>query len=203
MSTSYCFEKQILAADVLDGRLMAFGVREDVNEDTTETLKFLTDGRNYIWLYIRDDGFVNYLTRFGLANAPYTILEAIATVFDTKSFSEHEPQFWGFDSQEEWDVALDRMAKESDDLFYAKIMKYLRDEPCDIGPTTIGAVKATIAKKLTDDNPQLLLPEMRENLMASIEEIYDRDHAVKVTLTEEDIASALMLGTHEDDMGQA
>ena len=42
------------------------------------------------------------------ANAPSRILEAIATTFDTEIFSEHEPQFWGFTSQEELDAIYGR-----------------------------------------------------------------------------------------------
>ena len=98
MSTDYRLEKSVRAADILDGRLMAFGVQEQICEFTTETSKCLTDGRNYIWLYIDDGGLVGSLSRFG-ANAPSKILEAIATSFDTDIFSEYEPQFWGFDSK--------------------------------------------------------------------------------------------------------
>jgi hypothetical protein len=108
MSTDYCLEKKIPAADVLDGRLMAFGVREQMSENTTEASKCLTDGRNYIWFYIDDDGAVSCLSRYG-GNVPSKILQAIATIFDTDIFSEYEPQFWGFDSQEEWDAAMEQM----------------------------------------------------------------------------------------------
>jgi hypothetical protein len=94
MSTDYHVERRIRAADVLDGRLIAFGVGEHLGEGTTEKSKCLTDGRNYVWLYIDDDGFVCSLSRYG-ANAPSKILEAIATTFDTEIFSEYEPQFWG------------------------------------------------------------------------------------------------------------
>ena len=103
MSTDYRLEKRIRAADILDGRLTALGVWDHVNENTNEHQKGLTDGRNYLWLYINDGGFVRSLSRCG-ENDPSTILEAIATTFDTEIFSEHEPQFWGCDSEEELDT---------------------------------------------------------------------------------------------------
>jgi len=202
MSTSYRLEESVRAADVLDGRLLAFGIREQLSEHTTEPAKCLTDGRNCVWLYIDDDGFVSSLSRFG-ANAPSKILGAIATIFETEIFSEYEPQFWGFDSEEEWHAAMDQMGKEDDDRFYAELIKYLRGEPSDINPHTVGEAQALIAKKLTDEDPDLLIPEMREKLMAAVEEIYESDHAVKVKLTKEDLAFVQMLGTHEDDMGRA
>jgi hypothetical protein len=202
MSTNYRLEKSVRAADVLDGRLVVFGVREQLNESTNEAVKCLTDGRNCVWLYIDDDGFVSSLTRYR-ANAPSKILRAIATSFETEIFSEYEPQFWGFDSEEEWHAAMDQMGKEDDDRFYAELIKYLRGEPSDINPHTVGETKALIAKKLTDENPELLIPEMRKTLMAAIEEIYESDHAVKVKLTKEDLAFVQMLSTHEDDVGRA
>ena len=58
MSTDFRLEECVRAADVLDGRLMASGVQEQLNEFTTEDSKCLTDGRDYIWLYINDGGFV-------------------------------------------------------------------------------------------------------------------------------------------------
>ena len=39
--------------------------------------------------------------------------------------------------------------------------------------------------------------------MSEMEAIYDRDHAVFITLGPEDIALAKMLATHEDDLPQA
>ena len=59
MSTNYCLLRKVPACDLFDGRLEEFGVREHVNpETTTETSRLLTDGRNYLWVYIDDEGFV-------------------------------------------------------------------------------------------------------------------------------------------------
>jgi hypothetical protein len=45
------------------------------------------------------------------------ILQAICEAFDADIFSEYEPQFWGFDTQEEWDAWQRAIAKEHEDEF--------------------------------------------------------------------------------------
>ena len=65
MSTDYRLLGKVPACDLCDGRLEEFGVREHVKpEATTEKSRLLTDGRNYLWVYIDDDGFVGCLTRY-------------------------------------------------------------------------------------------------------------------------------------------
>src|SRR6266446_391236 len=118
MSTDYRLTKDILACDLLDGRLEQFGVREYFNDKTTEQARLLTDGRNYLWLYVNDDGFVNCVTRYMPNGVPSKILNAIAEAFDTGIVSEYEPQFWGFDTQEEWDAWERKLHKEYKDKFH-------------------------------------------------------------------------------------
>jgi hypothetical protein len=82
-------------------------------------------------------------------------------------------------------------------------LKYLRGEPNDIRPGTVGMIWAEIAKKLADKDPGLLLPTNKDKLRKGIDTIYDREHAVIVTLGPADIAAAEMLITHEDDLPRA
>ena len=57
MSTDYRLLRKVPACDLFDGRLEEFGVREHVKpEATTEKSRLLTDGRNYLWVYIDDEG---------------------------------------------------------------------------------------------------------------------------------------------------
>ena len=117
MSTAYCLSERVGASTLFDGRLENFGVREHVKPDeTSKNRRCLTDGRNYLWVYIDDAGLVSSISRYG-GNAPGKILNSIAQAFDTDIFSEYQPQFWGFDTQEEWDAAMDQMAKESEEEF--------------------------------------------------------------------------------------
>src|SRR5215203_6472676 len=190
MSTHYCLLKKVPACDLFDGRLEEFNVREPVNPDhTTEKARCLTDGRNCVWVYIGDDGFVSSLTRYG-NNAPGKILNVLAEVFDTDIVSEYEAQYWGFDTQEEWDAWLDKQGKEDEERFHTEILKYLRGEPNDITPGTIGMIEAEIARTLVEKDPALMLLENKDKLRNEIKSIYDRDQAVFVTLDDRQLAFA-------------
>jgi hypothetical protein len=202
MSTDYRSLSKVSVYDLFDGRVEKHGVREHIKEDETNDKKrCLTDGRNYMWVYIDDECNVGSLTRYG-ANAPSKILHAIAQVFDTDIVSEYEPQFWGFETQEEWDAYMERLSRESDDRFYAKLVKYLRGEPCDIEPGTIGMRWAEVAKTLVDKDESLLLPENKDKLLKMVQS-YGDEHRVIVTLTPEEKASVQMVCTHEDDLPRA
>ena len=104
MSTEYRLAKDIRAADLLDGRLATCGVREHVAKDTTPTFKCLTDGRNYLWMYADENGFVTGLKRTA-GNAAAKIIQAIATTFGTDVFREHDP-----------DVCIDLTRVDIDDI---------------------------------------------------------------------------------------
>jgi hypothetical protein len=204
MSTDYRLLKTIKADELFDGRLEVFGVREHfVAGTSTESRRCLTDGRNAVWVYIREDGIVDDLTRYFPGGAPDKILNAVAEAFDTDIVSEYEPQYWGFDTQEEWDAWNEQIAKKHEESFHNELLKFLRGEPNDIKPGTLGMIWAEIAKKLTEKDPTLLLPTNKDKLCKEIDTIYDREHAVKVTLSPEDIALAEMHATHEDDLPRA
>jgi hypothetical protein len=184
--------------DLLDGRLEEFGVRTVIFEGD----RYLTDGRNALMVSDDDNGFVSCLTRRG-ANSPKKILGAMADAFDVNIVSEYEPQFWGFATQAEWDAAMEAMRKEGEDRFYLNVMKYVSNESNDIRVGSIGEIMAKIAKQLIENDPDLLLKGRREDLMRKINEIYDRDHAVTIKLSEADIALVDMVATHEDDLPSA
>jgi len=203
MSTDYCLSERVAASTLFDGRLENFGIHEHVNPDeTNKNRRCLTDGRNYLWVYIDDAGLVSSISRYG-GNVPAKILNAITEAFDTDIFTEYTPQFWGFDTEEEWEAACKQRAKKWEEEFYVSVINYVRGQPNDISPGTIGARKADIAKKLVEEDPTLLELENKDRLLSTIKSIYDRDHAVKITLTPEDITLATMLATHEDDLPSA
>ena len=202
MSTDYSTKEKISFADLFDGRLERYGVREHISEDSTENRRCLTDGRNYLWVFAADDRTLEILKRYG-GNAPGQILGAIAEAFDTDIFSEYEPQFWGFDTQEEWDRAWSKISEEHEAKFHADIINYVAGEPNDLRPGSIGMIKANIAKDLIADSPDLISPDQKTELMEAIDQIYEGDHAVTIKLDEEEIAEAQMAMAHEDDLPQA
>jgi hypothetical protein len=204
MSTDYRLLRRVPACDLFDGRLEEFGVREHVKpEATTEKSRLLTDGRNYLWVYIDDDGFVHCLTRYAPNGAPGKILNAVAEVFDTDIASEYEPQFWGFDTQEEWDACMEKMSQKAEEEFHIELLKYLRGEPNDIRPGTIGMCQAEIARILVEKDPSLLLSVNKDKLRKEARSIYERDHMVRITLDPQQIALARMIAGDEDDLPHA
>ena len=62
---------------------------------------------------------------------------------------------------------------------------------------------AVIAKDLIAWDPDLISPHKQKELLVAIDEIYDREHAVVIRLDDKDIAVAVMVGTHEDDLPRA
>jgi hypothetical protein len=200
MSTDFSLSKKVSASELFGAELEKFEVREHVTPETSEQIRCLTDGRNYLWVHLTEDRFVSCLSRYGL-NAPGKILNAIAEALETEIFSEYEPQFWGFDTQEEWDAAMKEMSDRHQQEFYADMCAYVRGEPNDIRPGTVGEIKAKTAKKLVEEDANLIGD--KDKLLAEIDAIYQRDHAVVITLGPEDLAFAKMLGTHEDDLPQA
>ncbi len=97
MSTYYSLIKKIPGCDVFDGRLEKFGIREHIVPDqTTNTYRCLTDGRNYVWVTMDGAGFFWHVR--GISK----ILCTVADAFETEVVSERQAQFWGFDTEEEW-----------------------------------------------------------------------------------------------------
>ena len=203
MSTSYRPLKEISAQDLFDGRLEELGIREHAAVDSNERSRCLTDGRNYLWVYIDERGNISDLVRYAPNGAPGKIMNAIGQVFETYIASEYEAKYWGFDTEEEWEAFQEKLSKEGRDEFYVDLMKFLRNEPHDFRPGTNGMTMADLAKTLVEKDPSLLNPENREKLLAKIDEVFLGEHAIQVKLTPEDIAVAEMRVTHEDDLPQA
>ena len=103
----YCLD---LGCDVFDGRLEEFGIREHiVPGQTTDTYRCLTDGRDYIWVTMDGNGF------FWHVRDASGIL--YASVFETEVVSEHQGQFWGFDTEGEWERWQEEEARKSHEKF--------------------------------------------------------------------------------------
>jgi hypothetical protein len=167
MSTDYILSKNLKAQDLFDGRLDAFGIQE---YHQTSNRRCLTDGRNFLWAYMNWEGSVSRLLAHG-PDGPGKIFGAIRDAFDTHIFSDHEPQYWGFDTQEEWDAAKKRESDQARNELYAYVCAYVRGEP--IGrPLGIGEIKAKIAKGFIETDAALLHPENKDKLLAGIDAIY-------------------------------
>jgi hypothetical protein len=201
MSTHFAPLAPIRMEDLFDGRLNDVGVHEHHCEETTVNRKCLTDGRNFLWVNGDEKGLVSTFVRRGL-NAPQCILEAIADEFDVDIVSEYEGRFYGFESDEAFDAWMKAEHEKDEQRFYNEVAKFVRGEAHDIRPGTIEMIQAEIAKRLIADSPDLLAEDKRPDLIKAVNLVYERDHAVKVTLTDEDLAFARMAATPEGDLPQ-
>jgi hypothetical protein len=191
MSTYYLALTPVPMADLVGDRLKKHGIREKVVKgETNRKRKCLTDGTNFVWAYTNKKGLVTDFTRYG-GNCPHEIFDAICEEFGVRIVSEHEPEFFGYGTYEEWDAAWAEEAKLSEEKFYNDVMNYVRGKPHSLGRGTIGMAQAQIAKKLIKKSPELAADANRAELMKAVKAIYDRDHTVTIDVTEKDIAAAL------------
>jgi len=202
MSTDYRPLTPIRMANLFDGRLEKFGVHEHHSKEANADLKCLTDGRNFLLVCGDEKGLVSQFIRRGM-NAPQCILRAISEEFKVDIVSEYEPQFWGFKTEEEEDAFWQEYSEKEEREFYNEVVKFVRGESHNIRSGTIGMIQAEIAKQLIADSPDLLAEDRRLDLIKAVKMIYERDHAVFVTLTDEDLAFVRMAATHEDDLPSA
>jgi len=132
MSTDFRLLQRVRGCDLFDGRLEEFNVREHFHlSQATKKERCLTDGCSYLWVFMDDDGFVSSLTRWMPNGDPSKILDAIAVALDTGIVSEHESQYWGFDTVEEWRAAEKKWSMElekAEKKIHREILKYLRGQ---------------------------------------------------------------------------
>src|SRR5262249_37438016 len=123
-------------------------------------------------------GYVTSFTRWG-QNCADRILAAITDACSIEIVSEHEPQYWGYATQEEWDASWAAMAEKNRLAFYNQVAHFVRGEDHKIEPGTIGMIQAEIAKRLCTETPELLDENKRSDLIKAVEAIYNRDHAYR------------------------
>lgn len=203
MSTDFTSLKSIPMNDLFDGRLESYGIFETDGTDWKKgEMQGLFDGRNYLIIYGNEDGSVGCMTRRG-NNAPDRILVAIEEVFNTEIYSEYQPQFWGYETEEDWEAARNWRAEESEARLYTDIINYLNGEPHNIGVGTNGEACAEIAKDLVTKDPQLLDGKNQKKLMDLVNDAWINDILVCIKLTDDDLALAKLAATHDQDLPQA
>jgi hypothetical protein len=90
---------------------------------------------------------------------PELILAAIEDVFDVDIVSEHQPQYWGFATEEEWNAAQENMFKELEQKkrhFWNEVVRYAKGETAELEQSlysgSVAAEMAHIAKKLISES---------------------------------------------------
>jgi len=85
--------------------LAARGIRESASEDVSDGVKRLADGSNYLWAYCEEGAdSVAVFVRYASCGDPENIISAIEDEFDCRIVTEHQPEYWGFETQDEWDA---------------------------------------------------------------------------------------------------
>src|SRR5262245_39941502 len=103
MSTDYRPLSPIYIRDLLDGRMKNVRLHERPGLEDGPSHKCLTDGcSNFLWVYFNEEGLVESFSRYAPNGDPSGILREISEMLDVNVVSEHEPQYWGFETEEEW-----------------------------------------------------------------------------------------------------
>jgi hypothetical protein len=199
MSTHWRPLPDILFAELFDGRLEKYGVREGVMAEP-ENGRYLEGCDGVLLVYREDNGTCTFVRR---GCVPCAVFDALTDEFEIEWVSEHDYRYYGFATEEEWDAFHKKLGREAEEEFYNDLIRYLRDEPSDLGPGTIGLIKANIAKSLVASDPGLMTPDKRDVLLEAVEAIYELDHAVKITLSEQDLACVEMMVARTDDLPKA
>jgi hypothetical protein len=190
--TDYSPLQDITFEELFSGVLAPSGVREVKVDDPRDGERLLTDGDNFLVVH-RHGGSVGF-RRYSWCGAPGHILEVIAKAFNTDIASEYEPEYWGFETQEEMDAFFESVAAEHAAEFCEDLMHFLRGEPNDIRPGTIGMEWAEDAKKLLAANPELASPHRKKDLLAWVRGL--------VGLSDEEPGDEATV-PHEDDLPHA
>jgi hypothetical protein len=145
MSVEMILSTKVSGRDLLGGRLKKFGIREAATRDNNPLIRCLDDGRNCLWVYLSQDGIVESLVAYGMS-VPVEILAAISMTFGTEIYTEHDPQYWGCDTQEEWEAAFPDIAgqlgfREPNKIGRGRIFQILQRNA-----EAVSAVSATILR---------------------------------------------------------
>ncbi len=111
MSTAYKSLKTISFEELFDGRLQKYGIQERQTVAATDVSRCLVGSDGLLWVYRNAGGepcFVRYA-----GNVAESIRIAIAVEFDTEVVSENDYRYWGAESSEAYEEALNRFHNES------------------------------------------------------------------------------------------
>lgn len=119
IATYFKLEQQVSMLELFGGQLEQYGIAEAVDsENACRHSRGLIDELGIdLWVWADDDGYVSGLVCEGFQD-PSRILKAIAAAFNTKYYSEYEPQWWGYNTREEMNAAIEKMTPAEHDTFF-------------------------------------------------------------------------------------
>jgi hypothetical protein len=198
MQTNYRPHPAIPFAQLFDGRLDKYGVREKIGEYSTETARQLKGCDCVLQVFREEDGSCTF-TCSNFRPLPSAVLEALIEEFAIEVVSEHDYRYWGFSSEEKWNAVNEKLAKESEDKLYNNILHFVRGEPDDLEEGSFEFQQAEIAKALIQNDPSLMAPEKRGVLLEAVMAIFDQENG----LTDREWAELEMMIARPKDLPQA
>jgi hypothetical protein len=192
MFTDYRVNRKLSIEKMFDGRLERFGVHETFVAEATPEWRCLTDGNNVLW--VEGDGKIDNLLGFGMFNATEKILTAIEEAFDAQIFSEHQPQFWGNETEEELRCDRRKTAEEIQAKLNIMIMRHVRGESLNIEPYSGFRPVVKIAKDLIIENPDLAASDREAELLEKTNKICIERYNAMHCVTEQELKTTTGLG---------
>ena len=192
MFTDYRLNKKLSIEKIFDGRLERFGVHETFVAEAKPEWRCLTDGNSVLW--IEGDEEIDCLLGFGMFNATEKILTAIEEAFDAQIFSEHQPQFWGNETENEWRCDRRKTAEEIRAKLNIMIMRHVRGESLNIEPYSGFRPVVNIAKDLIIENPDLASPDREAEFLEKTNEICIEQYGAMHNVTEQELKTKTHLG---------
>jgi hypothetical protein len=166
--------------NLFDGRLVKFRIYERVTSKTTATHRSVTDGTNSVWVDSDANGLVEKIAVWGNNDAEW-LFAVITFKYSVKIISEFEPQYWGFDSEDEWHIAVwvDDLSDSYSMLIGpppTQISELSAMEDIHRRVTMLQILRHQIAARLIDADPSLREVENKHKLLraAAVEYHYLR-----------------------------
>ena len=192
MFTDYRINKILSIEEIFDGRLERFGIHETFVAETTPEWRCLTDGNSVLW--VEGDYEIYFMLGFGMFNGTEKILTAIEEAFDVEIFSEHQPQYWGKEGEEECRCDRREVAKEVQTKLNVLIMGYIRGESPNIELYSSFMPVVNIAKDLIMENPGLASPDREVELLEKTNQICIEKYNATHGVIEQELKTATHLG---------
>lgn len=168
MSTDYVLEKRIEMDRLFDGTLKRFGIEEQVNNNTRQNRRLLTDGKNHMWIH--GDKFVELIKRFG-TNEAYDMLQILGSVFNTEVYSEYSLEYGDGDSVGAWNEIGLRDDLQFKEKSHEIVMEQIAELE-SLEPGSFGWVWARVVKHLVADNEDLVFPDRMDQISCKVMEHY-------------------------------
>ncbi|NRP27351.1 hypothetical protein XMD420_000954 [Marinobacterium sp. xm-d-420] len=177
MSTSYCAVIKLPIEQVFDKRLWRHGIIEFFEEEITTLDRCLTNGIDYIWIHLNK---INETScAFQVDRIPTDFELQLIELLEANVYSEHEPQFWGFETMEEWHSAMEEEARIEREEFYANLVAFLKFKTHKFKKGTVAMDKVLIAHDLVIEDPTFLVAERKDQFLETIDKIYYEEQREK------------------------